>query len=75
MPVIRSTLLSFLQMEFLTRPLAREKGKRILLVNNAIHPGEPCGVDASMLLVKDYLSNAKLAERWENVVSVHYPFV
>ncbi len=28
-------------------------GDCILLVNNAIHPGEPDGVDASMLLVKD----------------------
>ena len=25
-----------------------------LLVNNAIHPGEPCGVNASMQLVKNY---------------------
>lgn len=25
-----------------------------LLINNGIHPGEPCGVNASMQLVKDY---------------------
>lgn len=25
----------------------------ILFINNAIHPGEPCGVDATMMLVRD----------------------
>lgn len=35
-----------------------------LLINNAIHPGEPCGVNASMQLVQDYttLSGADRAE-------------
>ncbi len=31
----------------------RKNGKVIILVNNAIHPGEPCGVDASMMLARD----------------------
>jgi len=31
----------------------RNNGKVIILVNNAIHPGEPCGVDASMMLARD----------------------
>jgi len=31
----------------------RKKNKRIILVNNGIHPGEPDGIDASMLLVRD----------------------
>lgn len=31
----------------------RENRKAILFVNNAIHPGEPCGVDASMMLARD----------------------
>lgn len=31
----------------------RKKNKRIVLVNNGIHPGEPDGIDASMLLVRD----------------------
>jgi len=34
----------------------REAGKSILFVNNAIHPGEPCGVDASLKLATDLLS-------------------
>lgn len=28
-------------------------GKMILLINNAIHPGEPDGIDASMMLLRD----------------------
>jgi hypothetical protein len=35
----------------------RKNNKRILLINNGIHPGEPDGVDASMLLVRDIVAN------------------
>jgi hypothetical protein len=38
----------------------RKKNKRIILINNGIHPGEPDGIDASMLLVKDIVQK-KLA--------------
>ncbi|RYY00189.1 MAG: hypothetical protein EOO53_22380, partial [Gammaproteobacteria bacterium] len=31
----------------------KSAGKNIILVNNGIHPGEPDGIDASMLLVRD----------------------
>lgn len=31
----------------------KKKNKRIILINNGIHPGEPDGIDASMLLVRD----------------------
>ncbi len=34
----------------------RESGKSILFINNGIHPGEPCGVDASLKLASDLLS-------------------
>ncbi len=33
----------------------RKRNKRILLINNGIHPGEPEGIDASMMLVRDLL--------------------
>ena len=33
----------------------REKGKTILFINNGIHPGEPCGIDASMALARDLI--------------------
>jgi hypothetical protein len=31
-----------------------KKGKTILLINNGIHPGEPDGIEASMMLLRDY---------------------
>ncbi|SHK85165.1 Zinc carboxypeptidase [Chitinophaga jiangningensis] len=30
-----------------------KKDKRIILINNGIHPGEPDGIDASMMLLRD----------------------
>ncbi|MDB5197703.1 MAG: hypothetical protein JWP88_2074 [Flaviaesturariibacter sp.] len=36
---------------------AKGAGKNIILVNNGIHPGEPDGIDASMLLVRDIVQN------------------
>ena len=35
----------------------RKKNKRIILINNGIHPGEPDGIDASMLLARDIVIN------------------
>ena len=35
----------------------RKNNKRIILINNGIHPGEPDGIDASMLLVRDMVAN------------------
>jgi hypothetical protein len=37
----------------------KRKGKTILFINNGIHPGEPDGIDASMLLVRDIVQNQK----------------
>lgn len=31
----------------------KQKNKVVILINNGIHPGEPDGIDASMLLVRD----------------------
>ncbi|MBM3401676.1 MAG: hypothetical protein FJY21_05065 [Bacteroidetes bacterium] len=36
---------------------ARKQNKCILLINNGIHPGEPEGIDASMMLVRDLLES------------------
>lgn len=35
----------------------RKKNKSIVLINNGIHPGEPDGIDASMLLARDIIEN------------------
>lgn len=34
----------------------RKNNKRIILINNGIHPGEPDGIDASMLLARDVVA-------------------
>jgi len=41
----------------------REKGKSVILFNNGIHPGEPEGIDASMLLIRDLLRNNSIPEQ------------
>ncbi|WP_424290337.1 M14 family zinc carboxypeptidase, partial [Daejeonella sp.] len=38
----------------------RKANKSILLINNGIHPGEPEGIDASMMLARDMLANNSL---------------
>jgi Zinc carboxypeptidase len=38
-------------------PNWHKKNKVVVLVNNGIHPGEPDGIDASMLLVRDIINN------------------
>ncbi len=45
--------------------------KPVFLINNAIHPGEPEGVDASIKLCKDLLSDSKLIP--ENVIIAVIP--
>jgi hypothetical protein len=42
-------------------PAAVKKAdKRVLLINNGIHPGEPEGIDASMMLARDLLKDDSL---------------
>jgi len=38
----------------------RAKGKCMIMINNAIHPGEPCGVDASIKIADDLLRENKI---------------
>lgn len=40
----------------------KQSDKRVLLINNGIHPGEPEGIDASMMLARDLLQHKKLPE-------------
>ena len=46
----------------------RKKGRQILLINNGVHPGESCGVDASMMLARDLANEATYSPILENVV-------
>ncbi len=50
------------------------KNKRVVLINNAIHPGEPCGVDASVQLAQDLLNpKFKRLQSMNNVVVAIIP--
>jgi hypothetical protein len=40
----------------------RKNNQRILLINNGIHPGEPEGIDASMMLARDLLKDDHLPD-------------
>ncbi len=42
--------------------------KNTILINNGIHPGEPDGVDASQLLVREIVQNKTLKKQFENVI-------
>ncbi|OON70375.1 hypothetical protein B0919_04815 [Hymenobacter sp. CRA2] len=51
----------------------RAKNRRVVFIQNGIHPGEPEGIDASMMLVRDYLQQKKLREQLQNVTLVVVP--
>ena len=40
--------------------LIKKQNKRVLLINNGIHPGEPEGIDASMMFARDLLTKNAL---------------
>jgi len=52
----------------------KAQDKAILLINNAIHPGEPDGVDASMLLLRDIALNPAKFPELDSVVLAIIPF-
>lgn len=52
----------------------RATGRRIVLINNAIHPGEPDGVDASMMLLRDIVQDKKRQALLQNTVLAVIPF-
>ncbi|MCB0396934.1 MAG: hypothetical protein KDD36_09790 [Flavobacteriales bacterium] len=46
----------------------RKRDKRIILINNAIHAGEPCGVDASIKFAQDLLNKKISSAYLDNVI-------
>jgi len=52
----------------------KSKGKAIFLINNAIHPGEPDGVEASQMLARNLVENKNLNRLLDNTVVVIIPF-
>lgn len=47
-------------LDSLKRLRSKQNTKASLLINNAIHPGEPCGVDASIEWVRSLMENKRL---------------
>jgi hypothetical protein len=52
---------------------SRAKGRPVLFVQNGIHPGEPEGIDASMMLARDLLRDKKLRPLLGKVTLVLIP--
>lgn len=50
------------------------KNKTILLINNGIHAGEPCGVDACLSLSEDLLNKKELTKLLDKVIICIVPF-
>ena len=53
-------------------PQENEK-RSVVLINNGIHPGEPCGIEASMLLVRDIIEKEKLKSSLDDVIILIVP--
>lgn len=44
------------------------KSKNTILINNGIHPGEPDGIDASMMLLRDIVQSEKLKKKYKDLI-------
>ncbi|MFC5269664.1 M14 family metallopeptidase [Adhaeribacter terreus] len=51
----------------------RKQNKRILFIQNGIHPGEPEGIDASMMLLRDLLQKPEWKQHLQNLVIIVTP--
>jgi hypothetical protein len=52
----------------------KAQGKAVFIINNAIHPGEPDGVDASMLLLRDMALHPEKFPEMDSIVLAIIPF-
>ena len=51
----------------------RQADTRIVLINNGIHPGEPDGIESSMILARDLVQDARFATMLEHMVVLIIP--
>lgn len=51
----------------------RDAGRTILFVNNGIHAGEPCGIDACMLLAKELVDKKPISKVLKDVSIIIIP--
>jgi len=52
----------------------KKSNKSVILINNAIHPGEPDGVDASMMLFRDFTEKEEYKKLLKNCILVCIPY-
>ena len=50
-----------------------QSNKNVILINNGIHPGEPDGIDASMMLLRDIVQDKNLKNSFQNIVIAVIP--
>ncbi len=48
-------------------------GKNTILINNGIHPGEPDGIDASMMMLRDIVQSKQLKEKYKHIIIAVIP--
>ncbi|MCX2744637.1 M14 family metallopeptidase [Mangrovivirga sp. M17] len=65
-------LVTYSQNEVFNFTQLHRDNKKILMINNAIHPGEPDGVEASMMLLRDIASGKQEID--EDIVIAIIPF-
>jgi hypothetical protein len=51
----------------------KKSTKNVILINNAIHPGESDGVDASMMLLRDIVQDKNKVKELENIILAFIP--
>jgi len=51
----------------------KNSSKNIIFINNGIHPGEPDGVDASMMLLRDMIQNSAQLKKLNNIILAIIP--
>lgn len=56
-----------------TPDINRKEGKTILFINNGIHPGEPDGIDATMLFVRELVNNHAVSDLLDEMTIVIIP--
>ncbi|WP_375418847.1 M14 family metallopeptidase [uncultured Hymenobacter sp.] len=56
-----------------TPAAARQLGRRVVLIQNGIHPGEPEGIDASLMLTRDLLQKSELQALLQEMTIVIIP--
>jgi hypothetical protein len=52
---------------------SRSKKRRVIFIQNGIHPGEPEGIDAAMMLARDYVQKPELRRQLEGLTLVIIP--